>query len=128
MNKETRRFLIERAKINAPVAYGIIMQQLELDNNIPEHRDILSHELAEISRLEQKKGRPMLSSMAVYADKKYTGPGFYHLAEELGHGTAQELAGRNFAKVMQTRCFTFWSNESNYSKYINDIDLTDEQI
>jgi hypothetical protein len=121
MNKEIRKFLIERARINVPIAYGVIMQQLDLDNNKPEHRELLSHELAEISRLEHKKGRPMLSAMAMYVDKKYTGPGFYHLAEELGHGEAKDLERQNYAKNMQQQCFLFWNDEDRFRKNINDI-------
>ena len=44
MNEEIRQMLIERAKLKAPVAYGVIMQRLGLDNSIPEHRKVLSYE------------------------------------------------------------------------------------
>lgn len=120
MDREIRTLLIERARIKAPVAYGVIMQQLGLDNSVPEHRDILSYELAEISRFEHLKKRPMLSSMAMYEGLKSFGPGFYPLAEELGHGNATQLEKEDFAKTMQKRCIEYWKNQSNYQLYLND--------
>jgi len=120
MNKELRKHLIDHARAKSPIAYGKVMQQLELDNNIKEHRNLLSEELADISRFEHRKGRPMLSSMAMYADKKVTGPGFYELAEELGHGEALYLRRIDFSKTMQQRCYDFWINPANYTSYLAD--------
>lgn len=113
MDKDIRELLIQRAKLKAPVAYGIIMQQLELNSGIPEHRNQLSYELAEISRFEHSNGRPMLSAMAMHEGLKSFGHGFYALAEELGYGKASELERRNFGKEMQLRCTAEWMASSN---------------
>ena len=121
MDKEIRKMLIERARINSPIAYGVIMQQLGLDNSIPEHRKLLSQELAEISRFEHSKKRPMLSSLAMYEGGKSFGPGFYPLAEELNYGFANELKKKRFAYEMQKKCNAFWKDDKNYKKYLNDI-------
>lgn len=120
MNNEIRKMLIERARLKAPVAYGVIMQQLGLDNAIPEHRKMLSHELAVISRFEHSKERPMLSSMAMYEGLKKIGPGFYPLAEELEYGEATQLERKKFAYEMQKRCNEFWKDESNFKLFAND--------
>lgn len=108
MDNQIRNFLIDRAKKKAPVAYGVIMQQLELDNNIAEHRNQLSYELAEISRHEHKEGRPMLSAMVMYEGLKSFGNGIYNLAEELGFGNAAELENQGFAYDMQSQCIEYW--------------------
>jgi hypothetical protein len=121
MNTEIRELLIERAKIKAPVSYGTIMQQLELNTSDPEHRKILSHELAEISRFEVQNQRPMLSSMAMYEGLKDFGPGFYPLAEELGFGNARQLENSKFAFQMQRQCFDFWNSGNNQNIRANDI-------
>lgn len=128
MNREIRQMLIERARLKAPVAYGIIMQQLGLDNAIKEHRESLSYELAEISRFEHKKKRPMLSAMAMYEGLKSFGPGFYPLAEELGYGNAEELEKKRFAYEMQKICNAYWKDETNFKEYANDLadDLIDK--
>ncbi len=110
MDKEIRKLLIERAKLKAPVAYGVIMQQLELNNSIPEHRNQLSYELAEISRFEHENGRPMLSAMAMHEGLKSFGNGFYALAEELNYGKASELERQEFGAEMQRRCNEYWKS------------------
>jgi hypothetical protein len=112
MDNQIRNFLIERAKIKAPVAYGIIMQQLELDNNFPEHRNQLSLELAEISRHEHREGRPMLSAMVMYEGLKSFGNGIYNLAEELGFGSSESLQAKDFAFEMQQKCIDYWRAEA----------------
>ncbi len=124
--------LIDRARLNAPVAYGVVMQQLGLNNEIKEHRDILSDELAAISRLEHSKGRPMLSAMAMYEGLKSFGPAFYPLAEDLGYGDAAELERKKFAHKMQKQCNEYWKNAKHYNAFVNDtsevstaIDLSD---
>jgi hypothetical protein len=125
MNRELRKHLIDHARTKGLISYGKVMQQLGLDNNIKEHRNLLSEELAEISRFEHRKERPMLSSMAVYADKKVTGPGFYELAEELGYGEASYLRRADFSKTMQKRCHDFWINPANYTSCLADTGETD---
>lgn len=120
MNKEIRLLLIERARIKIPIAYGVIMQQLELNNNLREHREILKEELAAISHFEHSRKRPMLSSMAMYEGGKKIGHGFYPLAEELGYGNAKQLEKQKFAFEMQRRCHQFWTNYDNYRLYKND--------
>ncbi|TND08850.1 MAG: hypothetical protein FD123_1704 [Bacteroidetes bacterium] len=120
MNIELRNYLVERARLKAPAAYSTIMQQLELNHEIPEHRNLLSSELAEISRFERRKGRPMLSSMAVYLDGRGFGNGFFELAEELGFGNAAQLKSQRFGNQMQTECINFWRNAENYQRFRND--------
>lgn len=122
MDSQIRNYLIERAKLKAPVAYGVIMQQLELDNSIPEHRNQLSYELAEISKHEHSEGRPMLSAMVMYEGLKSFGNGIYNLAEELGFGDASELEAQGFAYEMQRQCIDYWRAQNITDKSKPDIE------
>lgn len=120
MVDEIRRMLIERArlKIPVPVSYDTIMQKVGLHSGVKRDRDVLSEELAEISRFEHSKHRPMLNSLAKYAGSERSG--FYNLAEELGYGNAKELEGEHFEKEMQNRCREFWTNDRNHKRFLND--------
>lgn len=114
-------------KFIAPVNYDTIMQQIGLDHKDPSDRHKLSEELAEISRFEHSRNRPMLSAMAMYAGLTRFGGGFYKLAEELGCGKEKDLERQNFGREMQRRCHEFWSNDSNYKKYLNDTSHDDAE-
>lgn len=120
MNNEIRLILIEKAKVNRPIEYGLIMQELSLNRNNPQHREQLSEVLAEISRFENSKDRPMLSAMVMYDGFEKIGNGFYRLAAELGKGKFTELKKDLFAYKEQSRCHDFWKAKNNYNKFIND--------
>jgi len=124
MNNDIRLLLIERAKLNKPIEYGSIMQRLYLDHNNPQHRDQLSEVLAEISRFEHSKNRPMLSAMVMYKGLESFGDGFYKLASELGEGKIAKLKEGLFTYEMLKKCHEFWNNKNNYNKYINDANNT----
>src|SRR5574337_185800 len=108
MNNEARELLIERAVMNAPIAYSTFMQQLGFDSYNP---GVLYSILDEISRFEHANGRPALTVMAKYLDKDDWGNGFYELTKELGYRRADENSNRVFAKRMQKECHEFWLNE-----------------
>jgi hypothetical protein len=120
MVDEIRHMLIERArlKVPVPVTYDAIMQKLGLDRRDSHDRATLREELADISRFEHSKQRPMLSSLA-----RHVGPEsvvFYDLAEELGYGDAKELQKMGFGKEMQKRCHEFWADDDNHNRFLND--------
>jgi hypothetical protein len=53
------------------------------------HDPRLWHLLGEISRIESKAGRGMLSALVVHKrGDLQPGPGFFELADELGHDTS----------------------------------------
>ncbi|WGQ10714.1 DUF3883 domain-containing protein [Pedobacter gandavensis] len=48
------------------------------------------------------------------------GPGFYKLAEELGHGERWKLQESRFEKIMHKRCYEFWSNDTIFFPEIGE--------
>jgi hypothetical protein len=113
MNKELRDILITAAKTKKPISYGEVMRFLKLDNEIPEHRNVLSKELADVSRYENANNRPLLSSMAMYEGLQSFGKGIYDLAEELGFGKANDLEDILFAFELQKKCIDYWAKGKN---------------
>lgn len=110
MNTQLRELLITAAKEQKPVTYGRVMHFLKLNNEIAEHRNILSKELADVSRYEHANNRPLLSSMAMYEGLQSFGNGIYDLAEELGFGNSKDLEEKLIAFEFQKECIDFWSN------------------
>jgi hypothetical protein len=117
MNTELRTLLIDSAKNDKPITYGKVLQLLHLDNNNAEHRRILSTELANVSRYEHSKNRPMLSSMAMYEGLQEFGNGIYDLADELGYGEAKKLEQDLYAFQLQKDCIDFWNTNENFNLY-----------
>ncbi|MDT3401249.1 hypothetical protein [Mucilaginibacter terrae] len=107
MNQQIRTLLIDQARKHTPVTYGDIMKRLGLDHDSPGDRSILSKELYEISKFEHNHKRPLLSSMAMYADLTDHGPGFYELAEDFGFGPKRKLADELFGFAEMKRCAQF---------------------
>jgi hypothetical protein len=117
MNAQIRSLLIDQARKNTPVTYGDIMQQLGLDHGNPGNRRALSTELYEISKFEHEHERPLLSSMAMYADLTDHGPGFYELAEAFGFGARRILIDELFGFAEMKRCAKFWNDDENYRRF-----------
>ncbi|MFC4143517.1 DUF3883 domain-containing protein [Pedobacter mendelii] len=112
MNKNLRIYLIKLARNRQTVAYGQAMADFDMDVTYPEQREIFEDMIGEISDFEDKKKRPMLSSLVMHKGKLSIGSGFYRLAEQLGHGVRKELSKSRFEKTMHRRCFEFWSDDS----------------
>lgn len=117
MNTQVRALLINHARNNTPVTYGDIMNQLGLDHESPGDRLALSNELYEISKFEHEHKRPLLSSMAMYADLADHGAGFYELAEEFGFGTKKKLTDELFGFAEMQRSVKFWNDNDNYLNF-----------
>ncbi|MCC8423584.1 DUF3883 domain-containing protein [Mucilaginibacter sp. UR6-11] len=117
MNHQIRTLLIDQARKLTPITYGDIMKRLGLDHDSPGDRRILSNELYEISKLEHDHKRPLLSSMAMYADLTDHGPGFYELAEDFGFGVKKKLAEEFFGFAEMKRCAEFWKDDEHYKAF-----------
>jgi len=84
---EAKAILAEYAKKGLTVAYSDFVKKLHVITL--EHRDPrLFHFLGEISSEEHAAGRGMLSALVVHKQGDMRpGPGFFELAERLGHKT-----------------------------------------
>lgn len=122
LNRTVRSILIERARQGKPIAYGGVMARIGLDHVEPQDRATFSNILETISRYEaSRNGRPMLSAMIMYQGLKDIGDKFYWLAHQLGHGSAKRLKEEAFDVIMQKTCHQFWSDNSNYLLFKDDI-------
>lgn len=123
INNEVRNYLIElsRKRPLRTVTYQQLSDKCALGLNMrenPSDRNELGGILGNISAYEHENGRPLLSSLVVRANDNYEGDGFYKLAEELGFGNWKKLKKEGTFEVEQmNECITFWSNESNYTRY-----------
>jgi len=117
MNQEIRLLLIEHARKGTPASYKEVMQRAHLNHENIGDRKKNSTLLYEISKYEHDHGRPLLSAVAMYADLKGHGNGFYDLAEEFGFGPQKKLAEEFFAITQMNACFEFWKNDTNYQLF-----------
>lgn len=87
---ETRRYLIERARLKRSTSYTELNATLKertglacFDFARAEDRATMGHLLGRVSRDAVSEGKPMLSSIVIYLNENDAGSGFYKLAEEL---------------------------------------------
>ncbi len=86
MEKEIRKKLIELATLKTTMSYSILNEQLYLGLDFSRRYDIdqIGEWLENISLNECSKGRPLLSSLIVYKDKKKKqGDGFYKMLSRI---------------------------------------------
>ncbi len=88
---ETRRFLIERAKLERSTSYTELNATLKertglacFDFARAEDRANMGHLVGEVSRNAVGAGYPMLSAIVIYLNENDAGSGFYQLAQDLG--------------------------------------------
>jgi len=125
MNYTVRKYLIElsRQRTNQTVTYQQLSDDCDLNLNMrdsPDDRKVIGKILGDISTFEYKNDRPLLSSLVLRAGDNYEGDGFYKLAENLGFGNWKRLKEDGIFEIEQMKnCIDFWSNDSNYRKYMD---------
>lgn len=72
------------AKEGQTITYSEIAPLINLDMSRQNDRNEIGWILGEISEYEHGKIRPMLSAIVVRKERRYPGPGFFRLAQELG--------------------------------------------
>jgi hypothetical protein len=122
MNTRVRNKLIQLARTDSnPITYQRLITEAELGLNvdISHEKALLGEILSEISTLEHKNGRPLLSAMVQVKSNKGQGDSFYKLCEELGFGDWKELKkDKDFILQERNKCAEFWSNDENFEKYV----------
>ncbi len=118
---QVRSYLIELARSRRLITsqdlsnqcnLGLVMQESEFA------RAEIGRILGEISTFEHNAGRPLLSVLVVTKGDNYQGDGFYKLCEQLGFGPWRQLKSDiTFEVGHMNRCYDFWGNEANYSRY-----------
>lgn len=117
MNQEIRKYLIDQCISGKPIYYEDVAKKLQLNLALDKDRSVLSRTLGEISAFEYEKGRPLISSIAIYKTANDHGNGFYNLCEELGLGKATKLKRDYFGFTALENSKRFWNNEFNYQQF-----------
>ena len=117
MNQEIRKYLIDQCVFGQPIYYEDVAKKLNLNLALDKDRSVLSKTLGEISAYEYEKGRPLISSIAIYKTANDHGNGFYNLCEELGIGKATKLKRDYFGFTALENSKKFWNDEFNYQQF-----------
>lgn len=122
MNIRVRNKLIQLARTDSnPITYQRLITEAELGLNveISHEKALLGEILSEVSTIEHKNGRPLLSAMVQVKSNKGQGDAFFKLCEELGYGDWKELKkDKDFIIQEINKCAEFWSNDENFEKYV----------
>ena len=84
MHKVIYERLTTIARSGSTTTYGAIAPMANLNMGNTSDRAKIGRILEEISKTEDKAGRPMLSAVVVRAGDGYPGSGFFDLAKRLG--------------------------------------------
>lgn len=122
MNNKVRSYLIQAARsTKGTVTYGEVNTNCNLNFDLGNEngKRQLSIVLGEVSEYEDRKGRPLVSAVAVYKhqQKGVHGNGFYKIAEELGKGDWKTLKINLFGIEQMKASLEFWRNDENYSQF-----------
>ena len=122
MNRRVRKYLIGVAREAGKfVYYGELVTVCGLNINLktPRGQKKLNAVLDEVSGFENSSGRPLLSAMAIYKDRRRNdhGDGFYYNAEKLGKGNARKLKRDLYGFIEAENCRAFWRDENNFKKF-----------
>lgn len=117
MNQNIRKFLIKQCISGKPIHYEEIGNKLKLDLSNISDRNKLSNILGEISAFEYEKGRPLISSIAIYKQTNDHGLGFYNLCQDLKIGKVKDLQESYYGFTQLEACKTFWQNSDNYDNF-----------
>ncbi|MBI4524721.1 MAG: hypothetical protein HY695_13030 [Deltaproteobacteria bacterium] len=90
INAEIYEQLKEVATRKSTTTYGEIAPLIGLDMTEAADRNRLGNLLGEISTLEHRNGRPLLSVVVVHRDNNMPGNGFFKLARRLGAYTGRD--------------------------------------
>jgi hypothetical protein len=117
MDQTVRKFLIDQCVKGEPVYYEVIGNILNLNLDLDSDRGILSKTLGDISTFEFEKGRPLISSIAIYKQKNDHGYGFYDLCQDLKIGKAKALQDKLYGFTEMERSKTYWLDKSHYANF-----------
>lgn len=123
--KDLRDYLITVARTaKTTISYGKLVDQLDLNYDLrdPEDREYLAEDVGDVSILEFKKGRPLLSALVIHKTSKTQGDGFYKIYGEL-HGIDWEVVKANkkkYVKAEMDKCREFWKDSENFKNFRND--------
>ena len=124
MNNEIRKYLIDQCRVGKPIFYEEVGRRLSLNLELEKDRNILSKTLADISAFEHEKGRPLISSIAIYKIANDHGNGFYNLCEHLGLGKSTKLKDEFYGFTQLELSKKFWRIDYNYQEFYNtDISI-----
>lgn len=120
MNSRVRNHLIFLAKKgDSPIPYRRLINQTELGLNldIKHEKQLLGEILDEVSEEEHEQKRPLLSAL-VQDKRNGQGDRFFKMCERLELGEWKELKNdEEFREKEIQKCYEFWQNEENYSKF-----------
>ena len=107
---EATEILIKRAKANTPISYSDFVSELRcIQLDAYDYR--LFHLLEQVSEIENKNGRGMLSALVINRSEGLPGAGFFTLAQHLGRsGVSDEL---KFWITELRKVHEYWSNDKN---------------
>lgn len=111
MESKIRTMLIEAARAYKPITYKEIAEEVGLNLELIDQRNILSALLGTISEKEHEEGRPLISAMAMYSNLEGHGDGFYNLCEGLDIGSKQQLKQDNYAFKAMKKNHDYWANQ-----------------
>ena len=90
--EEARQAMIAVAARRCLIPYSDVVAEIHSLDLVP-HGDHLAHMLGEISTAEHEAGRGMLTVVVVHKHgDQMPGPGFFQLAQSLGHDTKDREA------------------------------------
>jgi hypothetical protein len=105
--QEATEAMVKRAKLRGMIPYSELVGQIKAIK-FHAHDSVFHHMLGEISVDEDVAGRGMLSVIVVHKHGDLQpGPGFFQLAESLGHKTEDILA---FWVAEFQKVHAYWSN------------------
>ena len=118
--RRVRSALIDLARSSGTVSLLTINNETELGFNLDSshERARLLEILAEITTIEYRADRPLLSSLVRIKGTQGQADAFYRLCERLGLGEWRILKqDETFLQEQQRRARTFWRDEDNYREF-----------
>ena len=106
--REATDAMVKRAKLRGMIPYSDLVGEIQ-SISFHAHDTVFHHMLGEISVEEDAAGRGMLSVIVVHKHGDFQpGPGFFQLAQSLGHQTKDILA---FWVAEFQKVHDYWSNK-----------------
>lgn len=118
--RRVRSALIDLARSSGTVSLLTLNNETELGFNLDSshERARLLELLAEVTTVEHKAGRPLLSSLVRIKGTQGQADAFYRLCERLGLGEWRTLKqDEAFLEEQQRRARTFWRDDANYREF-----------
>ena len=118
--RRVRSALIDLARSSGTVSLLTINNETELGFNLDSshERARLLEILAEITTIEYRADRPLLSSLVRIKGTQGQADAFYRLCERLGLGEWRTLKqDETFLQEQQRRARIFWRDEDNYREF-----------